>query len=383
MIEQAIVVAGDDPLRRVAGLPLLERTLLTLARAGVRRAWVLGEALPARTGLEATLVRSIDVVKGPVLVVPPDRVFEPELARRAAGADLSAAGAWTTGDCGIVAARSVDDAAGPARPLAIDGLFWHDVGTPEKARAAEAGLFRRLRKSVDGPISRHVNRPMSLRVTRLLIDTRVTPNQMSVVAGLIGVAGAVIVYASQSYAALILGAALLNAQSILDGCDGEIARLKFQASRLGEWIDNGTDDFLNILYCGALGVASARLVGWPFLFWVGLAGAVGYAVFMIVLNYQLVTVHRSGNPFAFRWWFHDDRVDPNATVSKPGAGELLRTLGRRELMMWAFMLLAIAHLPALATLWYAAIGLSNFGAAATHVALGGVAAARRAEASKR
>src|SRR5262249_28043354 len=43
----------------------------------------------------------------------------------------------------------------------------------------------------------------------------------------------------------LMGAVLFQAQSVLDGCDGEMSRLTFRGSRLGEWLDTIGDDLTN------------------------------------------------------------------------------------------------------------------------------------------
>jgi phosphatidylglycerophosphate synthase len=399
MIDQAIVLPPSDGGRRVAGLLLLDRTLLALARAGVRRAIVVGGGAGERDpGLAIerapTLAAAAAAAGGPVILSPADRVFEPALAKLAAGVDLDGVDACVAG--GLIAATpaflahaNLDDAlaAGRVRTLDAGDLFWADV-TDDAARArAERELFRRLRKPVDGPVARHVNRRISLRVTRLLLDRPVTPNQMSIFAGIIGLAGVALIFAARSYAGVVAGAALVQVQSILDGCDGEIARLKFLASKAGEWIDNATDDALNVVYCAALGAAAARLTGQPLWGWIGAAGGLSYAVFMAVMYYQLATVHHSGSPFVMRWWFQSADADLHATFSRPGASTrvaaALRALGRRDVMLLGFLALVALRLYGVAVLWYAAIGLSNFVVAVAHLALGGIAAARRLEEAKR
>jgi 1L-myo-inositol 1-phosphate cytidylyltransferase / CDP-L-myo-inositol myo-inositolphosphotransferase len=53
-------------------------------------------------------------------------------------------------------------------------------------------------------------------------------------------------FASQgTYGTMLLGAALFQAQSVLDGCDGEMSRLTFRGSRTGEWLDTIGDDLTN------------------------------------------------------------------------------------------------------------------------------------------
>jgi phosphatidylglycerophosphate synthase len=276
----------------------------------------------------------------------------------------------------------LDDPALRTRELSPGEIFWQRVDSPAAAERAEAGLFQLLRKRVDGPVARHVNRPISLAVTRRIIDTTITPNQMSLVAGAIGLVGVTLVAVATSWLALLGGALLLQVQSILDGCDGEIARLKFQQSKLGEWLDNVTDDVLNILYCAALGAAAARFTGATWLVWPGVAGAVGFTIYCVVLYHQLATVHRSGNPFLFRFWFQREGEDLKAALDRPGlvtrVSAFFRAIGRRDAFLLLFVGLILARLPAIAALWYAVVGVMNGGVCLVHVFMTARATQRRA-----
>ncbi|HDM08930.1 MAG TPA: CDP-alcohol phosphatidyltransferase family protein [Desulfobacteraceae bacterium] len=99
-----------------------------------------------------------------------------------------------------------------------------------------------MKKTTDGPVSRYINRPVSLRITRYLINTPLTPNQLSFLSFLTAVvAGGV--FALKGYAALVIGAVLAQFSSILDGCDGEVARLKSQTSEFGGWFDAVLDRY--------------------------------------------------------------------------------------------------------------------------------------------
>src|SRR5690606_18321905 len=67
-------------------------------------------------------------------------------------------------------------------PFEIDvpwGFSSFDVSDGQTARAAERALFRSLRKPEDGWTSRALNRPISLSLSRLLVKTPLTPNQVS------------------------------------------------------------------------------------------------------------------------------------------------------------------------------------------------------------
>ena len=64
--------------------------------------------------------------------------------------------------------------------LDIDGRFWIDVDDPKSLKKAEKALLDQLKdKPNDGPISRHLNRPLSIRISKLLVNYPVTPNLIS------------------------------------------------------------------------------------------------------------------------------------------------------------------------------------------------------------
>ncbi|MCZ6609779.1 MAG: NTP transferase domain-containing protein, partial [Alphaproteobacteria bacterium] len=128
-------------------------------------------------------------------------------------------------------------AEGRARTVDVTGLSWLDVDTPEALREAERRLMRdQGRKSRDGPVARHLNRPVSRWLSRYLVRTSVTPNQISVASWMLSCIAAGLM-AMSGYPALALGGVLAQLASIVDGCDGEIARLKHSQSDFGGWFD--------------------------------------------------------------------------------------------------------------------------------------------------
>ena len=57
---------------------------------------------------------------------------------------------------------------------------------------------------------------------------------------------------------MVAGFACQQIQSVLDGCDGELARVRFQQSKLGAWLDTFVDDVLNVLITVAVGIGLWR-----------------------------------------------------------------------------------------------------------------------------
>jgi phosphatidylglycerophosphate synthase len=113
-------------------------------------------------------------------------------------------------------------------------------------------------------MSRHVERRISLALTQRLVDTRVTPNVMTVVSVGIGLCGA-LCFLSQASLVQTLGALLFLAHSILDGCDGELARLKFLESRAGAVLDFWGDNLVHVAVfcCMAVGWSLSTDSAWP------------------------------------------------------------------------------------------------------------------------
>jgi len=124
--------------------------------------------------------------------------------------------------------------------------------TPENRIAVEKRLLSALIKDTEGFMSRHINRKISLALTHRLMATPVTPNQMTVISTLIGLIGALL-FLFDSYYAQLIGALLFLSHSILDGCDGELARLKLMESRLGGMLDFWSDNIVHVAVFACMG----------------------------------------------------------------------------------------------------------------------------------
>ncbi len=129
-----------------------------------------------------------------------------------------------------------------AKAVVLDG-FWIDVDDSTAFERAEQALLTRLRdKPNDGPVARHLNRPLSIGMSRYLVQKDITPNQISLFSFLCSVLAAGL-FALGGYFALLLGGVLAQFASIIDGCDGEVARLKYQSSDVGGWYDAVLDRY--------------------------------------------------------------------------------------------------------------------------------------------
>ncbi len=112
--------------------------------------------------------------------------------------------------------------------------LWQFLRSAPGAREADTTLARRkvLAGAVgvaDGVIAHHVNRPLSRRITERILSRDVKPWQISI-ASFLGTLAAGLSFA-MGHAAT--GGLMAQLASILDGVDGEVARIRYQDSAFG------------------------------------------------------------------------------------------------------------------------------------------------------
>jgi phosphatidylglycerophosphate synthase len=234
-------------------------------------------------------------------------------------------------------------------------------------RAAEDAIFRALLRGDLGPVARWLNKPLSFRVTRhVLCRLPVTPNQVSVAAGLVGVLGCVLI----ARGGFVAGFLLAHLQSVLDGCDGELARVRFQSSKLGEWLDTVIDDGLNVGLALATGAGLARVTGEGL--WLALgAAAAGMLAFYSAVAYRTLVAQGAGGDFLkIRWWWNKERDSKAVASAGVTPFTLLYALGRRDLFVFVWLLLALAGLVPAILVWALALATVNFVVAAGQLVAG-------------
>src|SRR2546426_5345882 len=110
-----------------------------------------------------------------------------------------------------------------------------------------------MSKTQGGFASRFLNRLISRRITRLLLKFPIHPSAWTILIFFLPVIACVFLVRGD-YASVVIGAAIFQAFSILDGCDGEIARAKNLESTFGERLDYFCDFLASLIYVLALGL---------------------------------------------------------------------------------------------------------------------------------
>jgi len=158
-----------------------------------------------------------------------------------------------------IARKAIADSPAFVELRPVDEDSWQRISLPQDCVVAEQKLDRWLVKPTDGVFAR-MNRTISIPISRQLIKFPITPNMVSLFTlGVSFAAGAS--YAAGGYLNTLLGAILSVWASILDGCDGEVARLKLQASDFGCWLETACDYLYYLFIFAGMTIGLARTSG--------------------------------------------------------------------------------------------------------------------------
>ena len=315
------------PTARLAGLPIAERVLRAATRAGYTRIIVWA---PTTGGCADAhdLPRLAASIGANIRVAVTESEWQTAIAQLHASDPLTTIGAGTVVSPALLeAARSIVPAAGqvldvPAGPAwpesgvlrlqAADAADHGRLADELRARrlrastrpsgedvshgrallalqmtnaaelaAAELTIRRSIYKSTDAKLARF-NRRMSLPISLLLIRTPITANQISVMLVALGLYSGWL-FSLGHYWTGVFGGVLSLAGSILDGSDGEIARLKYQESALGCWIETCGDYSYYIATFIGLTAGAVRQTGWDLFYWLGTIALTGMVLSFVLL----------------------------------------------------------------------------------------------------
>jgi len=396
----AALVLADAPGAdaQVVGLSLAERARRVVERAGARAVLVARDraAIAAwwrDAGCDRLLVvRATDQVIHTPLVAPlvasdstravavagPDAPATDVAADHYAGA-MIVHGPAAAELIAALAAGADDRALGAellaagAEPCVHERIARHPAVTAAERRAADRLLCEMIHKHQDNGITRYLFRPVSIAMTRVLVRTPITPNQVSCITALLVVLGCWLTARGPINSA-IAGTAVMLAASYVDCCDGEIARLKLLSSRFGAWLDTVVDELSQIAYMIALGLHARQYFGTGYLGHHGfdpwevaiIIGVATYAITIYCVYWNIVVLVGSANSQDYVGKFEiapgerpgTARLRPvttQAIVLPPDANPVLRWLAtyapyvvRKDFISWGALVLAVAHLTQIA-----------------------------------
>ena len=216
------------------------------------------------------------------------------------------------------------------------------------AQAREQAAWKLIRgsnKSYEGPVDALINWRFSMRITRALArrSLAVTPNHVTVVAILVGLTASLVASGRagvHGWAQFAIAGVLLELNSILDSVDGELARLRFQYSKVGQWMDNLSDDIVDNLFVASVGYALGGV--WM---WLGIAAGAGRVIVSVTTYVSVYARTGTGDVFAFRWWFEGAETSTDEVYDPKKLTTWLRSFGRRDTFVFVWMLACLVGFP--------------------------------------
>jgi phosphatidylglycerophosphate synthase len=173
-------------------------------------------------------------------------------------------------------------------------------------------------------VDRFFNRPVGRPLSKLLAHTPVSPNQVSVVSILIGVASAWF-FASGNF---VLGALVLQLSAVIDCVDGDLARALCKQSRVGKWLDLGGDQVVHFSVFAAIGIGVSRVDPAVPALMLGLSAALG-----VLLSFAVI-VRALRQSVAQRGPLLNKLLDATANRDFSVLLLLLAIFGRMDLFLW-------------------------------------------------
>lgn len=147
-------------------------------------------------------------------------------------------------------------------------------------------------RELEDPLNRYFYHPLAARLARLLLPTGISPNAVSV-GSLVALVAAAFAYTGLAWPRnVLIGFSLMLLWHVIDGADGDLARMKGTASATGELIDGVCDYAGNvIMYFAFAFLLDDRLGAWAWILAVA-AGA----------SHVVQTNHAESQRRNYLWW---------------------------------------------------------------------------------
>ncbi len=354
----------------MAGLSLLGRLCRQLGRSGVERIQVWTEDPERVKELLPECPKGLQVEIRP-LPGGEEAVQGEALLDASCLYDTASLAEWVASGA---AGQPPEPLVRPRDPSDLDRMARLLWGTANKSLAH------------DGVVAYFLGRPAARLFSKLLVATPVTPNQVTVASLLVGLAAAWVAALGTRWS-FVLGAFLYWFGMVVDCIDGDLARVRLEGSRLGQWLDTVADDVSTAAFALGMGFGLAQAgAGLPWAWvglgpeawaWFGAAGGLGVVLGQLHVYRGLVRLGLAADTALYPWFFLGES---GAVPQGWSVGTVLSQLVRRDTSSFLYTLLCLVGLPEVVGLAAGVGGLVVFVLALLDSVLG-PARRRTAEAS--
>lgn len=315
------VIAGGDtlvivedrdsdvlPSDSLGGMPIGERLLRVAARAGCSQVLVwaprhkqIWDGIPGRIAMPLDVAVAADASQWQIALKHLDSHVRPLVVRPGIVPSPQLISAARSGRRDLHVSRMDTHELSSPHTLAVRLEGWGDTGSlaalPTRTRdelpIAERQLRESIFKATDGPLGRF-NRRISIPISIGLIRTmRLSAHAMT---GLVFAASlyAGWLFSRGDYIGGVIAAMVSWAASVLDGCDGELARLQYTDSAFGCWLDTLADYGYYLSVFTGLAIGVTRRSDWPGFWWISaslLLGTIFTLSLLILLRGRITAGH--------------------------------------------------------------------------------------------
>ena len=165
----------------------------------------------------------------------------------------------------------------------------------------------------------------------MLVHLPAAPALLTLIAGFVGVYGALMVAVGSS-ASVLTGFLILEGFAVLDGCAGELGRVRLHQTAFGAWLDTVVGDFVNVLMILAVGFALWRHGG-TYLDMKMALGSAAMTLFYVAVSYRELMRQGEGDVMKLRWWFAYGQTLRNVSGAGSTSIRGVMLLGRRDFVI--------------------------------------------------
>ena len=214
--------------------------------------------------------------------------------------------------------------------------YWMRLTSDEKSpKMAEDLLFSHVGKTMTGWISKNINSKISLRLSRYLVRTPLSPNMISILINVIGM------LCGPFYAIghPVWGAVFLQIATVLDRCDGEVARIKLMETKKGQWVDTVSDQLTILSFIIGVTIGYYNITRSPLVL---VFGFLNLGIFIFFLIWSFYFLNKYTNSGSLVSYFKVDKmVGKENTSIVHKLILIIRPMGRRNFYSLAFLVAAI------------------------------------------
>jgi len=220
--------------------------------------------------------------------------------------------------------------------------------------ASEQASSQKILQGTEAWIARNINKRVSLPISIFLARLGIAPNQITFFNLLLGIVSGVIA-AFGGYGNLLIAGLLFQLVSILDGCDGEVAKLNQKSTKFGAWFDTVADNLSFVVFITGV---TFGLYQDTHAAWILDLARIALLSFAVLLSIMISYLIQAKNSSASLVTYEKEVVSAQAKKQSPLVAKAIhygKFLVKKDFFAFLFFFLAIVNMPE-GIVFFAALG---------------------------